>query len=338
MTPDIAAERADACWSALRPCLRRDGERVAVVDPGRGPTAAWPTSQVLVAALLHGALSGRTDAALGLVRGLERFATTGGYADAPRGWRAMRRTVYYDDNAWLGLAGVLARHLGLGVGDLPEQALRVVASGEDPRGGIRWRVGDASRNACSTGPGGALAAWLASGDTRVPGIDGAAALALRCSRFLHLRLVDARGLVADHVRPDGSVEPTVWSYNQGSLVHLDLLLGRQGIDADGADRARALAGRAVAFYAADPARLWREPPAFVAVLARSLAALGPGDPGWAAVLDPYLDRAWREARRADGLMTGGGIGRYDAGTALDQAAFVQMFALRARPDLAAVVT
>ena len=45
--------------------------------------------------------------------------------------------------------------------------------------------------------------------------------------------------------------------------------------------------------------------------------------------DAYLERLHADARRADGWYTGGGVGRYDERPTIDQAAVVQLFALRA---------
>jgi hypothetical protein len=136
------------------------------------------------------------------------------------------------------------------------------------------------------------------------------------------------------------VEPTVWAYNQGSAMHLDLLLWRRGADAAGLDRARERAALVRDRLVADEEWLWAQPPVFVAVLGRAFAALSADDPtgGWGAVLDPYLDRAWRCARGTDGFLRGGGIGRYDRTHVIDQAGFVQLYAMRADPAVAAVIT
>src|SRR5690606_13434322 len=116
-------------------------------------------------------------------------------------------------------------------------------------GGVLWIEGGSTLNACSTGAAGLVAARLAGGDDP---------LARGAVDFL-LRLRDSDGLVADHVRADGSVDPQVFTYNQGLLVGLLHELGRT-------DEALEHARRTTAAFDAD--RLWRHPAAFNAILVR----------------------------------------------------------------------
>jgi hypothetical protein len=172
--------------------------------------------------------------------------------------------------------------------------------------------GGEALHACSTGSTGLVALRLAphAGPAeRAPMLE----LARGCSSFLEA-LVDADGMVADHRRPDGSIDPGVYTYNQGLLVGLLTGLGR-------AEDALALARRVQVVF--DDGRLWSHPPAFDAILVRELLRLDPLRPGaglrsWCAA---YLERVWTQARDpGTGLFTRGGIGRYDAGVVLDHAA------------------
>lgn len=137
-------------------------------------------------------------------------------------------------------------------------------------------------------------------------------------------LLDTDGLVADRRSPDGSVDPSGYTYNQALLVGLLADLGR-------VDDAVALAVRVqVAF---DEERLWSHPPAFNAIFVRELLRLDGGRPeeGLRAWCSAYLTRAWTEAcDPATGLFTGGGIGRYDSGVVLDHAALTGAMAELAR--------
>lgn len=142
------------------------------------------------------------------------------------------------------------------------------------------------------------------------------------------------GLVADHLRVDGHLDTTVWTYNQGSTLALDVALWSlgEGEAARGLDGAQALAARTLDHVAADDA-LWRQPPVFVAILMRELLGLDAvaPDPRWRRVASAYADRVWREGRDPrSGLVDGaGGLGRYDAGVVLDHAGVTQLWALLA---------
>ena len=124
------------------------------------------------------------------------------------------------------------------------------------------------------------------------------------------------GLYADRV-DGGVVHDEVWTYNQGAALAAIRSLGRP---------TAALRSAILAHWSA--ADLWREPPAFAVIAYRAL--LAGSDPDevierW----DPYLHRLAAEAREPTGWFRGGGVGRYDERPTLDQAAVVQLFALRA---------
>lgn len=312
------ADRAAQGWAALEAaCFGRDrrGGLIVRQGPSRGAAFLWPYSQVLHAAVVRGRLLGDDADARALVDGLERYRRGPALADSPGGRRR-----YYDDNAWVGLAAVAGGRVALARG-----LDRWVRGGAEPGGGVAWREGLRSWHACSTG-GAALLAL------RLGGSDDDRAFARRCRAFLAGPLARPDGLVADHLDAAGVVEPTAWTYNQGLAIGVDVLLHRSGDDG-ALERARQLADLTVAHFAAED-RLWRQPPAFVGVLLRLLLLLhsADGDPRWPAVVDAYLDRVWAQGRdSATGLFRSGGIGRYDEGVVLDQAAVVTVLALRALP-------
>ena len=327
-----AARRAEDAWAALvRAYARRDrqGRPYLVGRPGGHACTLWPYSQVLHAAVLLGEVRRDDAVARQLGRGLESYRRGPAYAGARRpgvGWR------YYDDNAWVGLAAAQAVALGARpeVGRLAERVLAWVRRGEEPRGGVRWREGHGGRHACSTGSAGMLALCVPGPDGE-PGAD-ALSFARRCRSFLAESLERRDGLVADNIDRQGQLDPSIYSYNQGLAIGLDVLLHRAG-EPDALGRARALAESTLGHFTDDD-RLWRHPPAFNAVLLRTLLLLHSvdGDGRWPAAVDDYLDRAWVEARtNATGLFTAGGIGSYGPEQLLDQAAFVQLAALLAWP-------
>jgi hypothetical protein len=305
--------RADEAWRALaaRAFVVRRGALV-VREPGsRRAVPLWPFSQVL-----HTAASVGAPESSALLASLESYRRGSAYVESPRG-----TTRYYDDNAWIG-HGLLA-HVGVGpaarvLGFLREGCVTQA----DASIGVRWVEGDTSLNACSTGSTGLLASRLAmiAMDGERPAL---VELARGCTAFLE-GLLDADGLVADHRRPDGSVDPSVYSYNQGLLVGLLTDLGR-------VDDAVVLTGRVQDAFGDE--RLWSHAPAFNAILVRELLRVDGVHPdlGLRAWCSAYLTRVWTEARDpATALFTNGGIGRYDSGMVLDHAALIGAMAALAQ--------
>jgi Glycosyl hydrolase family 76 len=278
---------------------------VVVEDPGRRTKASlWTLAHVLWAACDAKEL-GLDVPVKELAALIDRHRRGDGFAATPRGDR------YFDDNAWLGLVSLrLAEVTGDQAHRERASALvRFIRTGEDPAGGIRWVEGKTTRNTCSTAP----AAWLACAG----GEPGDRAFAERAMQWLIDVLRRPDGLFADHI--DGeSIEPTVWSYNQGSAVAVLRSLGRVE-DAD------ITAVAAAETFDAD--RIWREPPPFLAIWFRSMVE----DPRVGArvgtSLRDHAQRMLREARDEAGLFTGGGIGSYDGRRTIDQAAAVQLVAL-----------
>jgi hypothetical protein len=323
-------EQAESAWGPLaRDACRRCWRSTVVRDgPARhAPRASvWALSQVIAAALAVHPLGivDRRDVER-LLRGTRAFRGGSSYAPLPG---ATER--YYDDNAWLGLDLVQAAdELGsLSLKDEARVVLRFLESGTDESGGVLWvDRGPRSRHTCSTGPAAELAFRLAlAGDPTRP--YGEAAVG-----FLRRELQRQDGLYADHLREDHTVEPTLWSYNQGTPVGAGALLFRLAGDERALDDARRTADAALAHFGADD-RLWSQPPVFNAIFFRNLLLLDgiAGYPPVDPALDIYLDRAWSDARHpTTGWFTEGGIGHYDRGGSIDQSGFVQLFALAAWP-------
>ncbi len=229
---------------------------------------------------------------------VETFRRGPGFAAKPRA-----RDRYFDDNAWLGLVA-----LALPEPELARELLPFVQTGEDPSGGILWVEGGTSRNTCST----ASAAWLASslGDD---------AFALRAMEWLDATLRGPDGLYADHI--DGTrIDPRVFSYNQGASIAALRMLGR-------AEQADATARSSLALFRAE--RLWKEPPPFLAIWFRALLALPAARAEASSLIASYVERLLRESLDPGaGLFTRGGLGSYDRTTTIDQAAIVQILAMR----------
>jgi hypothetical protein len=194
--------------------------------------------------------------------------------------------------------------------ELAREILAFVQTGQAPEGGILWVEGGTSQNTCST----ASAAWLAISL-------GEDAFALRAMEWLDATLRGPDALYTDHI-DGGRIDRTVFSYNQGASVAALRMLGRT-------ERADATARSSLALFQGE--RLWQEPPPFLAIWFRALLALPAARPEVSRLMASYVERLLREALDpGSGLFTRGGVGSYDRTTTIDQAAIVQILAMRTR--------
>lgn len=332
------AARASQAWRSLVD-LYLDVGRGGVVkvrdQVGRfAPVAAlWPLSQVIAAALHASRVTGDTTLVAPLFDALERHRLRRGDGYLPFPGQG---PLYYDDNAWVGLDQVQAALAGDRAAAISaRRTLGVVAAGQAPGGGIRWRDAPGSPvNTCATAPTLQLALWLAGDAPPGSERDGLLAFAGGVDQGLTLGLRREDDLYADHVEPDGRVDHRIWAYNQGTPVGADVLWWRLTGDPARLDRATSTARASLHHFGRDR-RLWGHPPVFVAVWLRNLLALHAARPvpGLLDLLDGYLDEVWDRARDPrTGVFGGGGIGRYDQGGVIDHAGLVQLFALRAGPE------
>jgi hypothetical protein len=288
-------------WAALERVAiprRRGRPRVLEGDGRRTAASLWTLIHVLWALGDLRRLHPAGDAKPDIVNYVDRYRWRDGFAARPG-----TRRRFFDDDAWLGLAA-----LHLGKRDLAAEALAFVRTGQDAAGGFRWVEDATTQNTCST----ASAAWLALelGDADLAG---------RAMDWLNAALRTPEGLYMDRV-DEGRIDPTIWSYNQGAAVAALGLLGRE-------DRAATTAAASLALFTGE--RLWREPPPFLAIWFRALLGNLAVRGETAAVLERHTDRLLAEALdRATGLFTRGGVGSYDGNATIDQAAIVQLFAMR----------
>ena len=250
-TPGVYAARAARAYAAMQRrfrtrdvLYRRDGK---LRLPG---TAAhlWPFSRALVATLdLAGIAHDLTadidaDAAVAAsLKALERYWDPSGdppaYSSDVRGAR-LGGDRYYDDNAWVGLALVQLERMRPGSGylDRAEELFRFAASsGWDRRavpnpGGVFWveqgrgaGTTNHDRNTVSNAPNAELGLHLAElRDRRLTAPESIVAeemyewvlATLDASRESDL---PGTGLFWDKLRGDGTLDKTLWSYNQGSM-------------------------------------------------------------------------------------------------------------------------
>jgi hypothetical protein len=284
---------------------------------------------------------------------------------------------YYDDNAWVGLGLVQLERLqpGGGHAQRARALFRFAANGWDARpdvpspGGVFWveqgrgnGIGNHDRNVVSNAPNAQLGLHLAAVAGGTSGANGAGgangvgganapgeyARAHDMYAWVNVTLdagraaaAPATGLFFDKLRGDGTLDETLWTYNQGSMIGANVLLARQaatrahsgaGANADPDDpylvRAEAIAAKALRHYAGT---YEDRPAAFNAILFRNLLQLhaATADAGLRQrirhAMSAYAGAAWTAHRdRHDRFRFGRG-----GPTLLDQSAMVQVYALLA---------
>jgi hypothetical protein len=205
---------------------------------------------------------------------------------------------FFDDNAWVGLA--LMRQPGSTQDAIARRILDFDLSGWSAEeswsqpGGIRWAQPSKfrTRNTCSNGP----VAELALLQHERTGNQATLDWAERIYQWVRSALLGADDLYQDHINPDGSIDTTIWSYNQGTMIGAGTLLHRATGDQSYLVQAKATAAASVAHFTLE--RLSTQPPEFNAVWFRNLLVLSPTDEGYLGALSAYANRQWSTARDA----------------------------------------
>jgi hypothetical protein len=362
-TPEVYAARAKRAYVAMQSAFgtreglyRRDGRLRASASAAH----LWPFSRALVAMLDLAGIGEdliEFDAAAAIadhLAALERYWDPSrdppAYASDVRGTRR-GGDLYYDDNAWVGLALIqLERmHPGSGYLDRAEELFRFAASGWDRRevsrpGGVFWveqgrgtGARNHDRNTVSNAPNAELGLHLAQlRGTRVAehgSIGPKEMYEWVLGTLDESRDSDspATGLFWDKIRGDGTLDKTVWSYNQGSMVGANVLLAgvEESAQTRYLGRAEAIARKALKYFAREG--FDRQPAAFNAIFFRNLLLLHTATRDAelrSEIIDAvrgYTDYAWRRTRdRRDRFhLSKGRV------TLLDQSAIVQLLALLA---------
>lgn len=361
------AARAARAYAAMQHRFQARGPGYRRDEGLHLPGAAahlWPFSRALVATLdlagIDGGLIEGIDVEAGIedrLRALERYWVPDrpppAYSSDVRGSR-VGGDRYYDDNAWVGLGLVQLERLRPGSGylDRAEELYRFAVSGwsrdEPSPGGVFWVEqgrgtgrDNHDRNTVSTAPNAALGLHVA--ELRHAGGDDLGvwkedSVGPREMYNWVLATLDASsgsdepgtGLFWDKVRGDGTIDRAFWSYNQGSMVGLNVLLARFDAAARAGylRRAAAIARKSLRHYAS---AYDRQPAAFNAIFFRSLLLLHAATDDdhlrgeIVQAIHDYVDRAWmqRRDRRDRFHFPNGGV------TLLNQSAMVQLLALLA---------
>jgi Glycosyl hydrolase family 76 len=351
-----AGQAVQAYQLMLERFRKRDGlYRYDEGPPVRAAAQLWPFARALVATLdiagIGDALPEHLDVD-GLIeehlQTLERYWDPAGprpaYCSDITGARR-RGDRYYDDNAWVGLALVELERLRPGSGhlDRAEELFQFAVSGWDQaQGGVFWCeqgrgtcVRNHDRNTVSNAPNAEIGLHLADlGRGQEAGAIGPKEM----SQWVLDNLDASRdgespgtGPFWDKIRGDGTIDRAIWSYNQGSMVGVNVLLART--EAQQRDThlalAEAIARKALNRFAGT---YGQGSPAFLAIFFRNLLLLYEvtTDQGLrgdiSAAMSEFGQIAWSRAQTGrKGILGLGGGGP----KLLDQSAFVQVLALLA---------
>ncbi|MBB3347187.1 glycoside hydrolase family 76 protein [Sphingomonas sp. BK069] len=280
----------------------------------------WPFSQAHVAlldlAMMPGAAGRRFAPALAQVRAAQQrywstVSTTGvaghlAKVVAPLGHGD---DLYYDDNMWVGLAEV-QHHLFRRDAESLRRARAIFAlirsgwseeKGLPSPGGVMWtqKSDNGDRNTVSNMPAAELGVRLYMITRDRSYLDDA----LRYYRWTNATLQRRDGLYADHIKRDGTIEPRVWSYNQGVPVGVNVLLWRATGEARYLAEARRIAAASRAQLVAT-GQVDDQPPPFNAIYFKNLLLLADAtrDRRDLDAMRGYADRMWRRRRNAAGLV------------------------------------
>ncbi|WP_037569033.1 glycoside hydrolase family 76 protein [Phaeacidiphilus oryzae] len=250
--------------------------------------------------------------------------------------------LFYDDNAVVGLSYLTQYRAGGGramlAGARAAFATDLRGWDEDPAktcpGGMHWVETGANtiRAANVTG----LFAQLSAGLYQITREPQYLDWALRAYHWNRDCLRQSAGLYRNDLNDDGSVDPTLWSYNSGAMIGTATELYRATGDRDYLRQAVEDADGALAYWTVDD-RLYDQPAVFDSFLFQDLLLLDSQhhDPRYRAVLSAYAERLWVENRDpATGLFhfqsgNGGAPDPAQPVGTLNQAAAVQLFSLLA---------
>ncbi|MBB5709206.1 glycoside hydrolase family 76 protein [Sphingomonas xinjiangensis] len=301
----------------------------------------WPFSQAHIAYLdlvMAGPASARRyDAGLAKVRAAQQLywsetSTTGlpGYLSRVVAPLGTGDDLFYDDNEWVGLAEVQHHRFrgdaasltrAKAVFELIRSAWSSDANLPSP-GGVRWtqKADNVDRNTVSNMPGAQLG-------LRLHQITGERAYLDDAVRFYHWTnavLQRPDGLYHDHLKLDGTIEKTVWTYNQGVPVGVNVLLWRATGEKRYLEEARRIAAASLGRFTIE--QLDRQPPPFNAIYFKNLLLLDSATGGQQHIarMRAYADHMWRNRRDA---ATGLCRPRKGRAELIDTAAMVQIEAV-----------
>ncbi len=217
-------------------------------------------------------------------------------------------STYFDDNGWVGLDLIHAYHLTSNSTDLTlaQDEFNFATSGWDMSttdgcpGGVFWEdVAGSQRNATANGANAELGLEL----SRLTGNTSDLTWATRMYQWAVTCLGTASGLYDDHVNSDGSVNTTIWSYNQGVMVGAGVLLYHATGTSTYLAQAEQTATAAVTYFGTG-STLVNQGPAFNAIYFRNLFLLDKVAPNAAYRSDAqsFASYMWTQRQAGTGLI------------------------------------
>lgn len=213
---------------------------------------------------------------------------------------------YYDDNAWSTLDLLTAYELTGNTTDLTlaQDTFNFVVTGWDTSqtdgcpGGVFWEdVSGSQRNTTANAANAeaGLELYQLTKDTTD------LSWATQMYQWVDTCLASSDGLYYDHVNPGGSVNTTIWSYNQGAMIGAGVLLYQITAKGSYLTAAENTATAAVSYFGTG-ATLESQGPAFNAIYFRDLLVLNQVKPNsaYAAEAQAYATYMWTQ-RNSGGL-------------------------------------
>ena len=241
---------------------------------------------------------------------------------------------YYDDNDWIALELVRLYELTHSKALLGSaegiMAFEMAGWQETPKlvcpGGLPFSnlAENNERNTVTTAPAAELAVKLYMLTNNVEYLR----FAEKAYTWVRTCLLTPTGLYADHINRRGVVEPTLWSYNQGSMIGAGTLLFQATHNGGYLYQARQTAKAALSYFT--PQLLGEEIPFFASVYFRNLLYLDSvtHDPPGARIAQAYVNYAWTHLRLQNNLFVAGSPA---SAQLLVQSAIVQIYALLSSP-------
>ena len=216
-------------------------------------------------------------------------------------------STFFDDNGWVGLNLVHAYLLTSNATDLAlaQDEFNFAVSGWDGNasdpcpGGVYWEdVAGSQRNATANGANAELGLEL----YRLTADGSDLSWATQMYQWVVTCLNAGGGLYDDHVNANGTVNTTLWSYNQGVMVGAGVLLDQITGNASYLSQAEATAAAAVAHFGTG-STLVNQGPAFNAIYFRNLFLLNRVAPNaaYAADAQSFGSTMWSQ-RQPSGLI------------------------------------
>jgi len=213
---------------------------------------------------------------------------------------------YYDDNAWSALDLLGAYQLTGNRTDLTlaEDTFNFVVTGWDTSqtdgcpGGVFWEdVSGSQRNTTANAANAEVGLEL----YQLTKNSSDLLWATRMYQWVNTCLESPSGLYYDHVNPGGTVNTTIWSYNQGTMVGAGVLLYQITGNAQYLTAAENTAGASVSYFGTGTT-LQNQGPAFNAIYFRDLFVLSQIQPNsaYGTEAQTYATYMWTQ-RNSSGL-------------------------------------